>query len=279
MVNFIGIGAQKSGTSWVYACLYEHPEICAPVKEIHFFSRDRFENGKEWYEEHFKRCVPGMKCGEFSTSYLYSPEAPERIHALYPHAQVIAILRNPIARAISQYGNAIKAGEIDESITFESYCESERSVLQQGLYAEQLNRYLTYFDRSQLCILIYEDSKKDPKKFMETIYTFLGVDATFVPSMLFHAINTARVPKHIGIERTMHRLAEFLRKQGMDRFVHRIRQSGIPDRIRNLNTKKKGEAISVGNHDDLSAYFVADVTELSKVLGRDLVKEWNIKTL
>ena len=50
MVDFIGIGAQKAGTSWVYACLYEHPEICAPIKEIHFFSRSRFTKGREWYD-------------------------------------------------------------------------------------------------------------------------------------------------------------------------------------------------------------------------------------
>jgi len=37
--DFIVIGAQRSGTSWIYACLYEHPEIWAPLKEINFFSR------------------------------------------------------------------------------------------------------------------------------------------------------------------------------------------------------------------------------------------------
>ncbi len=117
MVDFIGVGAQKSGTSWAYACLYEHPEICAPVKEIHFFSRPRYEEGKEWYEGHFKKCEEGLLRGEFSTSYLYSEESPERIHACYPNAKLIAILRNPIDRAYSQYRNTIKAGDISEAVS------------------------------------------------------------------------------------------------------------------------------------------------------------------
>jgi hypothetical protein len=70
MINFIGIGAQKSGTSWAYTCLYDHPEVCAPIKEIHFFSRPRFSQGKEWYERHFGSCGEGKLRGEFSTSYL-----------------------------------------------------------------------------------------------------------------------------------------------------------------------------------------------------------------
>ncbi|MCR4285481.1 MAG: sulfotransferase, partial [Candidatus Kaiserbacteria bacterium] len=70
MINFIGLGAQKSGTSWAYTCLYEHPEVCIPVKEIHFFSRPRYAEGKEWYEAHFKKCAEGKLRGEWSTSYL-----------------------------------------------------------------------------------------------------------------------------------------------------------------------------------------------------------------
>ena len=83
--------------------------------------------------------------GEFSTSYLYSEETPERIRDMYPNVRLITILRNPIERAYSQYGNAIKSGEIGEETTFEEYKEREQSVLEQGLYAEQLERYLKYF--------------------------------------------------------------------------------------------------------------------------------------
>lgn len=278
MINFIGIGAQKSGTSWAYTCLYDHPQICAPIKEIHFFSRPRFEKGKEWYEAHFNTCAPTSITGEFSTSYLYSTDAPLRIHTLYPHAKLIAILRNPIDRSYSQYRNAIKAGEIPESMSFETFAAQEKSVLEQGKYAEQLERYFSFFPREQLLVLIYEDIKKDPVAFMRRIYEFLGVDPTFVSSMVHDEINVARTPKHIGIDRIMHHISETLRRAGFDRFVHVIRKSGLPDFVRSLNTKQ-GDTTKHTKSFDRAAfadYFREDVAKLSVRIGRDMVKEWSL---
>lgn len=276
MVNFIGIGAQRTGTSWTYACLYEHPEICIPIKEIHFFSRPRYVQGLVWYEDHFKKCTPLQKRGEFSTSYLYSKETAQRIHEAYPDVKIVVILRNPIARAISQYGNAVKGGEIPESMTFEEYYQTEASVLAQGCYAEQLERYFKYFKASQMLILIHEDAKKDPKEFIQKVYTFLGVDATFVPSMLHDIINNTRVPKNIELEKKMHYFSEFLRKHGLDAFVHAVRRSGFPELVRKINTKPKKEKKDIYNHIPLIAYFKDDVAKLSSMLGRDLVREWKI---
>jgi hypothetical protein len=275
MIDFIGIGAQKSGTSWVYACLYEHPEICAPIKEIHFFSRPRFQDGKDWYESHFKNCDPKKLSGEFSTSYLFSEEAPERIYSMYPEVKLIAILRNPIKRAISHYGNAIKAGEIKDTVSFQEFSTNEPSVLKQGLYSEQLTRYYELFSHDQLLVLIYEDIKHDPQAFMSQIYRFLGVSDTFVPSMLYTEINVARNPKSVIIDLWMHQVAEGLRAIGFDRLVHKIRQSGLPDLVR-LGNSKESRKVEIDTK-SLERYFFNDVKKLSELLGRDLNQEWNIR--
>lgn len=277
MINFIGLGAQKAGTSWVYACLYEHPEICAPIKELHFFSRERFANGKEWYENHFSACKKDAITGEFSTSYLYSKESPNLIKSLYPEAKLIVILRHPVTRAYSQYYNAIKAGEIKSTISFKAYCESNVSVLEQGNYAEQLSRYYSAFPKSQLLVLLYEDIEKDPRAFMRHVYKFLGVDPEFEASMVDTKINTARVPKLVQVDRLMHRIAERMRVLGFDKVVHLIRRSGLPDIVRAHNTARvpviNKEVIEA---DDLTDVFRNDVRALSTMIGRDVSTEWNI---
>lgn len=275
MIDFIGIGAQRTGTSWTYACLYEHPQICAPIKEIHFFSRPRYAEGLSWYEAHFKKCVKGQKVGEFSTSYLYSDVAAERIKAAYPDTKIIAILRNPIDRAVSQYGNAVKGGEIPESMPFTEYSKKEESVLKQGLYAEQLARYYDHFPREQVLVLIHEDAKKDPLSFIQSIYAFLGVDSSFVPSMLHDTVNNTRVPKNIALEKNMHVFSEFLRKNGLDQFVHLVRRTGLPDLVRKVNTKAHDERPEY-NRKELVAYFREDARRLSSTIGRDMVKEWDL---
>lgn len=278
MVDFIGIGAQKSGTSWAYANIYEHPEICAPIKELHFFSRPRFEKGKDWYESNFRSCRVTSKKGEFSTSYLYSKETPKRIHDLYPNAKLIAILRNPRDRAYSQYRNAVKAGEIKGDVTFEEYSSRDPSVYEQGLYAEQLDRYLALFPREQILILIYEDIEKDPAAFMKRIYEFIGVNKDFMPSMLHRRINVERTPRFIFVEKIMHKIAEGLRRSGFDRFVWFVRLSGLPDMIRAANTtteknlSDKGQSVPA----EMKPKLLEDISRLSMVLNRDMAKEWSI---
>lgn len=273
MIDFIGIGAQKSGTSWVHACLFEHPEVCSPIKEIHFFSRERFAKGKDWYENHFKECSQMKKKGEFSTSYLYSEEAGKRIISMYPDVKTIAVLREPAARAYSQYRNAIKAGEITTETSFDTYLEQEKSCIAQGQYSMQLQRYYKVFDTSQVLVLIYENIAKDPQKFIQAIYWHIGVDETFVPPSLEKQINIARTPKHTKVDSVMHKTAEWLRKHGASHLVHIIKSSGITDAVRSVNTK--GD-----NRDDFDVtpykkYFAGDVQQLSDLLGRDLVKEWD----
>lgn len=279
MIDFIGIGAQKSGTSWAYTCLYEHPEVCIPVKELHFFSRPRYTQGKEWYEAQFHSCKAGVQKGEWSTSYLYSPDAAQRIHKCYPDVKILAILRNPVDRAYSQYRNSIRSGEIDKDTTFESYSSSEPSVWQQGLYAEQLERYLRFFPKTQMCIMVYEDIKKDPVAFMRHIHEFLGIDPNFVASMVHAEVNVARTPRFVWLDRIMHHVSEFLRRHGLHRFVHAVRTSGLTDMLRSFNAVPRAPQANTRPFDE-EAYkqrFVVDATKLSEILGRDMCTEWHLR--
>lgn len=273
MVDFIGVGAQKSGTSWIHACLFEHPEICSPVKEIHFFSRDRFLKGKGWYEEHFKKCPADKSCGEFSTSYLYDENTAKRITEFYPEVRIIAVLREPASRAYSQYRNAIKAGEIEESFSFDDYLEKEQSCINQGLYTKQLQRYFDVFSREQVLIMIYEDIAKNPQKFIKKVYEHIGVDGSFVPPSLERQINIARIPKNTKIDSCMREVAEFLRRHGASKLVHMIKSSGFTDLIRKVNTKENKK--SVFDVTSYKKYFMEDVQKLSELINRDMMSEWD----
>ena len=107
---FLGIGAQKSATSWISKCLNEHPDICVALsKETHFFSDDkRFSQGIEHYKLYFTNCCnKNIHKGEYSTTYLFSKFAPQRICNMYPDVKLIVSLRNPVDRAISHIKHLI----------------------------------------------------------------------------------------------------------------------------------------------------------------------------
>ena len=113
-VDFIGIGAERSGTTWVSNCLNDHPEICfSKQKEIFFFNKLdrhflklenlRYKRGINWYKGFFNHCAPGAIKGEFTPTYLFCPYAPRRIKSYFPNVKIVVCLRDPVERAFSQY--------------------------------------------------------------------------------------------------------------------------------------------------------------------------------
>jgi len=275
-VDFVGVGAQRSGTSWLHACLYEHPAICAPIKELHFFSRERnYERGLDWYVGHFDRCPPGTLRGEFSTSYLYAAEAAGRIRAAFPATRILMSLRNPVDRAYSQYRNAIVAGEIAKGTAFADYARADPSVVGQGLYHEQVRRYLDVFD--SVLVLVLEDAERDRAAFVSGVYGFLGVDPSFRPTMLDRSVNASRTPGVVGVDRAMNRVGDVLRRAGLDGLVWRVKKSGVPERLRRLNRGRDGESLEEAERRELAAAFCDDAARLSELLARDLVALWELE--
>jgi hypothetical protein len=277
--DFIGLGAQKSGSSWIYACLHEHPEICIPTKEIHFFSRERnWSKGYEWYESQFERCSQSKRAGEFSTTYLFDEQTPERIHRRYPNARLIACLRNPMDRAFSNYINDIKAGAVSPDTKFMAAVKQHPEYIEQGRYAIQLKRYSDFFGRDQFLVLLHEDSRSDPLSFMQSIYEFLGVAKSYVPSLLNTKINVARIPRFPIMEHLMNNIAEGLREYGFDRLVWYVKKSKLPDAVRHINTqKKRGADLKLNDNERRYIYegLRQDIDEVSRMFGRTL-DEWRL---
>jgi hypothetical protein len=272
--DFIGLGAQRSGTSWIYACLYEHSGVHIPVKEIHFFSREHhWSRGYGWYEEHFAGRPSGARVGEFSTSYLADPAAPARIHRRYPDARLIVSLRNPVERAYSNFRNDLMAGTVRPGTPFETALAAHPEYVSQGRYFAQLAAYLRLFPRRQMLVLIYEDSLSDPLAFIQSIYRFIGVDGRFAPSMLRTRVNEGRVPHFSLIDRALSRASAVAKTAGLERVWWLLKRQGVGQRIRALNTRGGVSAEHGPGPEQRRALFARledDIRALETLLGREL---------
>jgi hypothetical protein len=272
--DFLGLGAQKAGSSWIYSCLYDHPQVCIPIKDLHFFSRERnWGRGFTWYEEQFTRCGPDTVAGEFSTSYLAEPDAAERIHARYPAVKLLACLRNPADRAFSNFLNDLQAGALPPEASFDDAVGSHPEYVQQGAYASQLERYLARFPRDSLLVLLYDDLQRAPLEFMSSIYRFLGVDDAFVPRMLHERVNVARVPRSAGADRMARTAVTALRRHGLDRVVWLAKRSGLPRLTYRLNSRPTALAaheLTPEQRQRLTAQLAPELDRLETLLGRDL---------
>jgi hypothetical protein len=196
--DFLILGAQKAGTTALYAYLRWHPQVTGPsFKEVSFFDR-HYARGERWYRAHLPIRRSGI-VGEASPSYLFHPLAPERVARMLPRARLIGLLRNPVDRAFSHYQHEVALGR--EELSFEGALAREDERMQgelermlrdpsyfsyawwnytyaaRGRYAEQLERWLDAFPREQLLVLFTEELAADTAGTYRRVLDFLGVDA------------------------------------------------------------------------------------------------------
>ena len=195
--DFLIVGAQRAGTTSLYRYLAEHPAVAPPVrKEIQYFSLHH-DRGDGWYRAHFPLAGRGRKTFEATPYYLFHPVAPERAATTVPQVKVIALLRDPVSRAFSQWQhNAARglehlgfeaaldaeterlAGE-EERLVNESGYHSDRhrlwSYAARGCYADQLERWLAHYPRERVLVLRSEDLYNRPGATYGRALEFLGL--------------------------------------------------------------------------------------------------------
>ena len=193
--DFLVVGAQKAGTTALYAYLRWHPDITGPsFKEVSFFDR-HYAHGERWYRAHLP-ITRRAHVGEASPSYLFHPLAPERVKRMIPDARLVALLRDPVERAFSHYQHEVALGR--EQLSFEDAIEREDERMEgevermlgdpayfsyawwnytyvsRGLYAEQLERWYDVFPREQLLVLPTDELAADTAGTYRRVLDFLG---------------------------------------------------------------------------------------------------------
>ena len=297
--NFLIIGAQKSGTTSLYHYLAEHPDIyMSPVKEPFFFSP--FVEGERGVDPpipgaarflaaHAQACTHGWESycrlfdgvrhetaiGEATPVYLANPKSPERIKHRIPKARLIAILRHPADRAYSGFCHMLEA-KLETTSDFAKALEDEPRRLaenwvdfwtyrRQGFYFEHLSRYLEVFDRRQMRIHLYDDLVADPEGLVRDVYTFLGVDESFVPD-LSQRHNPTRLPKNRLLDSLMTR--ESATKRLAKRLLPAQLLKRVAGKIRERNLEKPH--LDPQLRAELIQFYRSDILRLQDLLNRDL---------
>lgn len=215
---FFVAGAPKCATSSLHALLTRHPDIfmCSP-KEPHFFSTDLPGLAEvpdaAAYDVLFERAPVDATLGEASAFYLFSADAPGRIHAANPDARIILSLRNP-ADAVRSWYHQLRDGFREDQTSFEAawalqaaraagselppYCPEPRQLQYREIYsyAAQVERYLETFGRDRVLILRFEEIVKTPDAVVARVLAFLGLEP-FAEPVALPQKNTrrqARVP-------------------------------------------------------------------------------------
>jgi len=181
--NFVGIGAQRSGTSWLYNCLNEHPDVFMPQKEVHYFDKLNKTKNIEWYSNLFENADKNKITGEITPDYMFHQHTIAELYKYFPETKIIIILRNPLERSYSAF-NLFKSHGRFKNMTFEEALKAEPFLLEQSLYCKQLENVYRYFNKEQVLIKFYEHISGAPLEFYQSVCDFLSIDKHFIPGSL-----------------------------------------------------------------------------------------------
>ena len=212
-LDFLVIGASKSGTTSLHHYLRAHPHIFLPErKELPYFTKN-----KEWYQAGWDAFVarfyadasPQALWGKVTPQYMSERQIPHSIHTHMPQVKLVALLRNPVDRAFSYYSMICRQGKenrsfaevVNQQLSPQALVKARQAPLGgihnyytymvRGEYARILGYYHQYFPPEQLFVVFTDDLKRIPQRTIDSILSYIGLPSGFVPPNLSQRYNFA----------------------------------------------------------------------------------------
>jgi hypothetical protein len=269
ILNSAFIGPQKTGTTWLYTVLSQHPTLCFPknVKETMFFEL-YYEQGLSRYESYFSYRQPSQLCSEVAPTYFDVPETAARIHQLNPDCKILISLRHPAHRAFSLYCHHLRKGRVLDN--FEQAIEQIPRILTAGHYKQHTLTWLQIFGSEKVKFVLMDDIKAKPQTVISEICEFIGISEADLPKdlALSEKINEASMPKFPWLAKTAAQTVSFFRSHQFDLVVEAAKSLGLK-KIYSGGESKMPQMISQQSR-FLIDYYEDDISYVETLLGRDL---------
>jgi hypothetical protein len=255
--DFLVIGAQRAGTTWIHLLLRQHKALwLPPVKELHYFDKPEVDRtltddkelrrvillalyspslwhfpyllgkrNQDWYVRLFQRArAKGLITGEITPAYAtLGEEVWRRIHAMNDKIKLIFVMRDPVDRVWSSLNNTAKKNRLNGELTMATALKRAHSSgpTLRSDYPDTIRRLEAIFPPDQLYFCFFDDLRARPAEFARGLLTFLGVDPGDVAKLLpKEAVNVVATNKPIPpeFEREMARTYLPLVEQLCERF-------------------------------------------------------------
>jgi len=198
--HLLVIGAQRCGTTYLQSLLEAHPEItmarpARPEPKV-FLAEASVERGRDWYHRtFFGHATDERLLGEKSTSYIEVPKAADRARrVLGEDTLILALLRDPVARAVSNWRFSTDNGleqrpletalreNLDQAAEWDSAATSVSpfAYLERGRYEQHLEPWFAVFPTTARVVFLQDLLDRDEA--LGTLYEQLDVDPDFRPA-------------------------------------------------------------------------------------------------
>ncbi len=285
-IGLMIVGAPKAGTTTLKSWLGQHPALVThAAREFIFFADDQAYG--QGYARAFRAqfgaaAAAGATPVAKSVAMMYSPAALERLKAHNPSVQVVLVLRDPVARAYSEYWYAKRRGREPAASFGEALERNARqpredptardAYVARSRYADYLPALQSLFRPSQFSVLLLEDLERDPVAACRSLFARLeGVDPGFAPAVA-RRHNEAAAVRNPGLMAWMERGRRVPLLRGALRAVlaaparKRLRAS-----LMRLNEERLVvPPLDARTQSELDGYFAPSNEQLARLLGRSL---------
>jgi hypothetical protein len=271
--DFVYIGPDKAGSSWLHDVLGTHPQVfLTPAKGLYFFDR-YFDRGTGWYVAQFDDAGPEhLVRGEVCTDYLAHPEAAARMAGVLDGARLMVTLRDPAERAFSSYLHMIRSGW--RAGTFAEALATYPELLEHGRYGTQLERFSRRFGREALHIAVFDDLQADPQTFLDAVTSWLGIE----PIVLDASLREPRLPagraRSAAVSRVVSRAAHALRERDRGDLVGRVKRIPVVQSALYRPLADDRPRLTEAGRAAVQTALAEEVLLVDEVFGLDLARRW-----
>jgi len=271
--NFIYIGPDKAGSSWLHEVLIRHDQVFMPqAKDLYFFDR-YFSRGMAWYAGQFEGAGPRQSVvGEVCQDYLFHPEAPQRMAQSLGDVRLMVTLRDPADRAYSSYLYMLKQGEVPG--TFLQALATRPELLEHGRYATHLRRFIDVFGRDKLHLAVFDDLVSDPQQFIDELIGWLGIAPMTLPEDLIGARLLAGRARSVILARVARRAATMVREHDGANLVGRIKRSALVQKALYRPLAEERPEMSAEERAAVHQALAEEVADLDRTFGLGLARRW-----
>lgn len=272
--NTLIIGAMKASTTLLYTMLGRHPHVWFPDdKEPHYFTAPDYAEPEAWqrYLALFKGCPADARIiAEASTNYSklsHFGDTPARIREKLGEPKLVYILRDPVARAVSNFRHSFVTRQYPAGMTAERAFEEDPILLTASRYAHQLDAYHSEFGDGSVHVMVAERLHEDPAGEMARLAAYLGIDAIEDWATTPDAVNA--IGQLAAADRADRLLGPSLRRK-VSAFLPR----GVKEKLK--NAASSDVAVPDVAHETRDRVFAAvadDLTRLHTMLG-EAIEIW-----
>jgi hypothetical protein len=288
-LDFVCVGAQKSGTTTLHEILLKHERVVLPnVKETKFFhddDRSQYSNGIEWYfHKYFCLNTQDKVVGEIDPDYLYFDDVPERLFQHNKDLKLIVILRNPAERAYSHYlmskSRGIENSDFNHALLLEQsrlkngeYNQNHYSYYSRGKYYNQVRRYMDLFSRDNIMFLEFREFL-DFSVSLPKIYEFIGLsDSDGLENVAIHS-NRTTSPRNYMLSKFIN-AGGTIRGKMLSHLLGDNLKLKMKKYLMNFNSSSKVyPKMDNEIYLELMESYRSDVNKLAKLTGIDFVGAW-----